>query len=361
MITKSDRHLRTLPLAKAAIEQIERLGLPADPQSFELWYAYASGYDADINKSINAVLSSTGGLTESEFDRLCELHISSRRSVSRLNAITAGLSLEIAEVMSMIGAAAVSSEHYDRHLGEGLQKIERMENHQSIKHALEALITATKNIENETRVLELRLEESRIRTIELQKDVDLLRLENSTDPLTLVRNRQYFDESLVKMIASAKESGEPLSLLFADIDRFKKFNDVFGHQTGDQVLRLVAKTIKETMRDEDVVARYGGEEFGVILPNTPLAVARLAAERVRLAIMAKEIKKRTTQELLGRITISIGVVQLRHEENPTEFVERADACAYAAKQSGRNRVASEHVAEFLFGKNQPSRSAMSAT
>ena len=113
------------------------------------------------------------------------------------------------------------------------------------------------------------------------------------------------------------------------------------------------------MRDEDVVARYGGEEFGVILPNTPLAVARLAAERVRLAIMAKEIKKRTTQELLGRITISIGVVQLRHEENPTEFVERADACAYAAKQSGRNRVASEHVAEFLFGKNQPSRSAMS--
>src|SRR6202035_1118152 len=176
---------------------------------------------------------------------------------------------------------------------------------------------------------------------EFQRDVELLRLENLTDPLTLIGNRQYFDESLDKMTQTAKDGGRRLTLLFADIDHFKNFNDSFGHQVGDQVLRLVASTIKENLRDGDVAARYGGEEFAVLLPDAPLAVGLAAAERIRMAIMVREIKIRSTQQSLGRITMSIGVVQLRNRETALEFVARGDRCLYAAKRSGRKRVLSE--------------------
>ena len=206
MADKSDRHVQTLPLAKFALQQIERLGLPADPQSFELWYTYAAGHNKILNNSVDAALNSAAGLTEEEFYRLCELHVSSRRSAQRLNAIASGLSGEITQVIDTIENAVAYSESYDRHLGEGLQTIERTPTYQTLKPLVEALAKATKEMEGQTRTLEMQLKESKVRTVDLQKDVELLRLETLTDPLTLIGNRQRFDESLLTMTMSATAS-----------------------------------------------------------------------------------------------------------------------------------------------------------
>jgi diguanylate cyclase len=254
--------------------------------------------------------------------------------------------------MGMIEAAMVSSRSYNQDLGKGLDNIERAASQQMLKPIVEALIVATRDMENATRALELRLEESKSKTVDLQNSVDTLRLEILTDPLTLVGNRQRFDESLGKMTATAEASGQPLSLLLADIDHFKKFNDWFGHPAGDQVLRLVATTIKDALRDNDVVARYGGEEFAVILPDVPLAMGRRTAERVRKSIAAREVKKRATGESLGQITISIGVAQLLPGESTVELVERADSYLYAAKRSGRNRVVSDRDPELVYAEDR---------
>jgi diguanylate cyclase len=335
---KSNKNAHTLKHAKFAIEQIERFDLPADPRSFELWYVYATGRNPALNKAIDAAAASAEGLMEDELDRLGGLHVSSRRSAARIGQISTDLSGEISQVMGMIEAAMLSSQSYNQDLGKGLDNIERTTSEHTLKPIVEALIIATKDMENVARGLELRLEESKSKTIDLQKSVDTLRLETLTDPLTLVGNRQRFDDSLGTMTAAARASGEPLSLLIADIDHFKKFNDWFGHQAGDQVLRLVATAIKDALRDSDVVARYGGEEFAVILPNAPMAIARMTAERVRQSIAARDVKKRATGESLGQITISIGVAEFHTGESSVEFVERADSCLYAAKRSGRNRV-----------------------
>ena len=342
---KSDKNAHTLKLAKSALEQIERFGLPADPRSFELWYIYATGQNQALNKAIDAARVSSGGLTQAELDRLGGLHVSSRRSSARLSEITADLTGEIAQVVGMIEAAMVCSQGYNQDLGKGLDDIGRSTSQQMLKPIVEALIIATRDMENATKALEVRLEESRSKADDLQKSVDTLRLETLTDPLTLVGNRQRFDECLGAMTATAQASGQPLSLLLADIDHFKKFNDWFGHQAGDQVLRLVATTIKEALRDVDVVARYGGEEFAVILPGAPLGIGRMTAERVRKSIAARDVKKRATGESMGQITISIGVAQFLHGESPVEFVERADTFLYAAKRSGRNRVVGDDDAE----------------
>ena len=141
-----------------------------------------------------------------------------------------------------------------------------------------------------------------------------------------------------KAIAEALETNEAMSLMLTDIDHFKTFNDNFGHLTGDQVLRLVAMSVKHNVKGEDTTARYGGEKFAVILPNTILRAAVTVAEHIRRAVMAKELMKRSTGEHLGRMTISIGVATLRKGDTGQSLIERADTCLYAAKRHGRNRV-----------------------
>jgi diguanylate cyclase len=143
---------------------------------------------------------------------------------------------------------------------------------------------------------------------------------------------------LEKAIAEALETNEAMSLMLTDIDHFKTFNDNFGHLTGDQVLRLVAMSVKHNVKGEDTTARYGGEEFAVILPNTILRAAVTVAEHIRRAVMAKELVKLSTGEHLGRMTISIGVATLRKGDTGQSLIERADTCLYAAKRHGRNRV-----------------------
>ncbi|MCV6602646.1 MAG: GGDEF domain-containing protein, partial [Cohaesibacter sp.] len=153
--------------------------------------------------------------------------------------------------------------------------------------------------------------------------------------------RKHFDRSIENALAESSESGEPISLLMTDIDHFKQFNDTFGHQTGDQVLRLVALAVKQNVKGQDIPCRYGGEEFGVILPRTNLRQAVSVAESIRKAVMAKELIKRSTGENLGRITISIGASTYKPGDTPQSMIERADKCLYAAKRGGRNLVKAE--------------------
>src|SRR6185312_211354 len=118
-----------------------------------------------------------------------------------------------------------------------------------------------------------RLQASREEINQLQEDLATVRSESLTDPLTNLANRKHFDAQLVQAIAESEESSEPLSLMMADIDNFKSFNDTWGHLTGDQVLRLVAMSLSQNVKGQDIAARYGGEEFAVILPNTVLRSA----------------------------------------------------------------------------------------
>jgi diguanylate cyclase len=137
-----------------------------------------------------------------------------------------------------------------------------------------------------------------------------------------------------------------LTLLITDIDHFKRFNDSYGHLTGDQVLRLVALSVKQNVKGADLAARFGGEEFAVILPNTPMRSALTVAEHIRRAVMSKELVKRSTGENLGRVTISIGVASYRPGDTYASLIDRADTCLYAAKRGGRNKVVCETDPEF---------------
>jgi diguanylate cyclase len=137
-------------------------------------------------------------------------------------------------------------------------------------------------------------------------------------------------------------SGEPLSLFMCDIDLFKLFNDTWGHQTGDHVLRLVANCISENTKGRDTAARYGGEEFAVIVRRADVAAAVKLAEQIRASVQSKKLVKKSTGDVLGSITISIGVAELSGDESSATLIQRADVCLYRAKHAGRNCVIADN-------------------
>ena len=159
----------------------------------------------------------------------------------------------------------------------------------------------------------------------------------TTDGLTELYNHRFFQEKIRQKIMQAEKNKAKFSLILIDIDFFKKFNDKYGHQAGDAVLKHVANTLKRNVRTEDFVCRYGGEEMTIILNNANKEVAIKTAQDI-CKIIAEE-KYELTPELEVNITISLGVST--YPENgttPTELIEYADKCLYKAKETGRNRV-----------------------
>ncbi len=165
------------------------------------------------------------------------------------------------------------------------------------------------------------------------------------DTLTGVNNRRFFDQRLLEEAARSKRTLASLSCLFIDIDHFKEINDTYGHQTGDEVLKYIARIIRDQVRTIDIVARYGGEEFTVLLLDSETDMATEIAERIRLKIAHKPFETSDLDQV--NLTASLGISTLRPEQciepfdNATrQFIENADKALYKAKNSGRNRVIS---------------------
>ena len=196
-------------------------------------------------------------------------------------------------------------------------------------------------MESRTKKLENQLEASAGEVSTLREKMETIRQESLIDPLTGLANRRAFDQRMADAMNEVAAEGGDLCILMGDIDHFKKFNDTWGHATGDQVLRLVAQCFKSNVKGRDTAARFGGEEFVVVLPDTSLANARRVAEQIRKAVESKKIVKRSTGESLGSITLSIGVAQLIPGEQSADTINRADTCLYAAKHAGRNCVRCE--------------------
>jgi len=341
MAVPSDEHERSLAFAEIALQQIRALHQSASPRNFEVWYHYATGYNQDLNHAINETLAQKGTLDDADIEQIYATYLSSKRVSERIETVGSRVLGEIKQVLDTIDAAAGSATSYSESLADASQQLQGTNDGTAMRTIIEQLLEGAKEMEVNNKKLEARLSASRQEIEELQQNLEAVRTESLTDPLTTLANRKFFDIELGRAMAEAKQKNEPLSLLMTDIDNFKAFNDKYGHLTGDQVLRLVAMSVKQNVKAHDIAARYGGEEFMVALPNTPLHEAIALADHIRHAVMTKELMKRSSGERLGRITISIGVAALRAEDTPQSLLERADGCLYAAKRHGRNRVIGE--------------------
>src|ERR1044072_9417401 len=256
MSGKSDECERTLAFAEIALGQMKALRQPAFPRNYEVWYAYATGYNPSLNQSINETLSRNGGtLSAADVDQIYDTYLSPARLTDRLDNVGSPIANEIDKVRAMVASARGSTSRYGESLAHASQDLGSARDVDGLRNVVEGLVRATRSMEEHNNQLEASLKASKHEISQLQTNLEAVRNESLTDPLTSLANRKYFDTALDKFIAQSVANGEPLALLLADIDHFKVFNDTYGHLTGDQVLRLVAMALKQTVKGQDIAAR----------------------------------------------------------------------------------------------------------
>jgi diguanylate cyclase len=341
-----NEHERTMAFAEMALGQIRAMRQVASPRNYEIWYVYATGQNAALNKVINETLALNGKLTEADLDQLYETYLSQFGTNDRIDKVGAQVISEIDDVMSLITDALGMTNSFGDSLAGASKNLLIANDREQIRNVVEALVCSTREMQATKKLLEERLTVSKQEISHLQQNLEAIRAESLTDPLTGLGNRKYFDRAIEAAVQLAIKHDEPLSLLMLDIDHFKSFNDNYGHLTGDQVLRLVGQSLKQIINGRDTMARYGGEEFAVVLPDTALVKALAVADQIRRAVMARELKKKSTGEILGRVTVSVGVSVLQPGDDKDTLIERADICLYAAKRGGRNRVICEVDPEY---------------
>ena len=341
MTEPADEHERTMALAKSAFQQLRALRQVATPRNYEIWYAYATGHNPSLNQIIKDKLTRSGTLLDADLEQVGARFISPNGVADQIDTVGSRMKDEIERVVATMDTAVGSTSAYSENLDRVSETLGDIRKREDLRVVVADLVLSVREMKEMNRTLESRLDASKSEISQLQKNLEIIRNESQSDPLTGLANRKSFDLLLPKAMAEAAERNEPLSLMMGDIDHFKTFNDTWGHLTGDQVLRLVATLLKENFKGRDIIARYGGEEFAIVLPNTILHSACTVADQFRRAVMSKVVTNRLTGQNLGRVMMSLGVASARTDDTVESLIGRADACLYAAKRNGRNRVISE--------------------
>ncbi|WP_293576687.1 diguanylate cyclase [Phaeobacter sp.] len=176
---------------------------------------------------------------------------------------------------------------------------------------------------------------------ELTKAYELLQIEANTDPLTQVSNRRPFLKTLDANFQNALDLGQPLAVAMLDVDHFKRINDTYGHDAGDKVLQQLSRMLIREFRTVDLVGRLGGEEFALVFPQTDIAGAFIACERLRKSVEQQEIR---ADDHKIRLTVSIGLTQIAAgSTDGASLLKRSDELLYAAKNGGRNQVVADEI------------------
>lgn len=332
-IEDSRQHLRL------ALEQIGQLGLPTDPMNYCIWYEYATGKNGALNAAIDQHLKNNGTFSEAISRQFYDQYIANGTEI-----VTTRVREDLKKVFAEIVGAINNT---DQHFSESEDKLEAINN--SLAPSLsevdvEMIVT---QIKREIKSIKATSGSFKTQLSQATREIDHLKVkmaryrdESLKDPLTRVENRRSFEKILKAAIGRANTEGASLCLVMADIDHFKKVNDTHGHLVGDNVLRMVAATIKDSIKGKDTVARVGGEEFVILLPDTPLEGAAKLADNMRRTFEGLDLKKKSTGESLGKVTLSFGVTIYKKNENSEDLVNRADEALYQSKNEGRNKVTS---------------------
>ncbi|QPF95048.1 GGDEF domain-containing protein [Bradyrhizobium commune] len=324
-------------IADRAMRAMAEQRIPPTPTNFAVWFQYFAGSHDDLRNAIDLLIDHNRPFDARINQDLFETYVA-----PQVSAVVVDTSERLHELMGTAKdflATAIADNHSQ------IQAISDVAGQGQAGVDPKALVAQLMNELARAASRATRLEAG---FAEKTRELDVIRdsLSKSeqrarTDTLTGLANRRALDEFLRKAQTTA-EWGEPLSVLLLDIDHFKTFNDNFGHGVGDQVLRLMAKVLREKVREQDLSARYGGEELIAVLPDTDLAACTEIAERIRRAIAEAKITRRSTGEVLPGITVSIGVARYRVGETVTDLIERCDRALYLAKGGGRNRVVTEN-------------------
>jgi diguanylate cyclase len=321
--------------AEKAMFLMKSHGVWPTPVNYELWLHIAAYPECDLAKEVYRLVETGESMTESVTETLATRYISRSKINDEVRDTGLKLTQELSQITKLIHNAQTASQDYNQTLVGAQEELGKES--VDISVLVSHLTKATSEILQHHDDLEKKMADSANEVKSLRRHLDQVRLEAMTDGLTNLANRKCFDENLNRHF-DENDASYPLSVAVIDIDHFKKFNDTWGHQTGDQVLRYVSSVLARVGRAPRLAARYGGEEFAILFPGEEAVQMAPLLNEIRSEISSRLLKRRSTNEELGSVTISVGVAQREDNEDINDLIERADQALYQSKRNGRNQV-----------------------
>jgi diguanylate cyclase len=329
---------RSTEYLRQALPLMARQEAALHPVSYAVWYDYVAQRTPALRDAVDQHLKRDGQLDESSTEAIYRKHIAeidpqtAQRMTDGFHRVLTGMAESAAQAGDQTARFGSSLTRLSERLGAGTPGHDAQ--------ALSEMLQGTREMSEAMGLLQSRLAQSQEEIAVLREEVRRARHESLLDSLTGLANRRAFDQRLAACLAASEVAGAATMpcLVVSDIDHFKRINDDFGHNFGDQVLRAVGEILKACAPGEGMTARIGGEEFAILLTDVGLPEARTLAEKIRQAVASSRIRRHGAQETLARVTLSLGVTFHRTGEGMREFLERADRAMYASKSGGRDRV-----------------------
>ena len=329
-------------VSATSLELMAEYKVSPTPENYQLWYTHSAESDLDLSRTLNGIISKKLPFSDELNKKLHDRFFSREKEMETVAETGVSFQKEIAKIVNIIKEVGHDTSAHTEELSSHIETLADFEGSAELKEVIKLVLADADKIREQSNKLESKLQESSSKIENLQKNLDNARLESRTDALTNISNRKFFDEKMHELMATYKNEKQEFCLVICDIDYFKKFNDTFGHQIGDQVLKVVAHVIKKEANNVGFPARYGGEEFAILLPKSNTEGGVVLADLIRKVISHKRIRNKNSGEDFGKITMSFGVASVTPTDNIESLIARADEALYLAKENGRNRVQCEN-------------------
>jgi diguanylate cyclase len=329
---------RGISAAKQALASLEQHGIAPLPKYYEVWLNYHAEIKPALRADMDKLLAQGRAIDEYVCTSLHATHIDTDSLDEKIRKAGDTITSEIAGVVQGLSAVKHHTTSFGKTLADAGRQLDGAASPQAVRSIVAGLSNATAQMSRQSMELEAKLNATAREVGLLKAQLEEAKAEAGTDALTGIANRKVFEEQLTVAMNNENFRAPPAILIIGDIDHFKQVNDTWGHQTGDQVIRFVASVLTRFAPEGSTVARIGGEEFALLMPAIALDRAKAVAQHIRAAVEGKKLVRRSSNEDLGRITISLGLAQAVRGEAGDSLVARADAALYASKRNGRNQV-----------------------
>lgn len=325
---------------KKAMPLMIQYQIPTTPTNYALWYHYVSDNNSELKKQLDSKIAAHGTCTPSASEELYQQHIVGNRE-QELKQLRDDLATMTNDLSSSLHDTINDANEFDRMLNRCFNELSAVDNDGfSVERTLTTvreLVKESHDVRSSTRHFKSQLNDAQKEISQLREALIETQHDAMYDSLTGLLNRRIFDKE-ISTFCTNPSLNRHFAVLMIDIDNFKNFNDEFGHQLGDQVLRAVAKRLSDSCQEGEQAFRYGGEEFVLLLPQKKFTVARQNAESIRRAIERLSIRDKRSGQVIDNISVSIGVTENVQRDTVQALLDRADHQLYEAKRLGRNRV-----------------------